>query len=210
MGWKLAAIVSRLEGRTLQSLVAEVYGAPHALQATTIPASEALNPRERDRFALGHDGFGWIFDWELASRSFREPLQVQRHASTFVLHSVTGLYGYSTHSDRKILRRRSGASDDGIHIDEGEPSDAELALVMAGAVDGQAAWNAWCSGAETFSDDDDILDTVSGEEVVFGLIDALTGIRIDGPTPQSEAFHAALVQQIVPPAGFLARILGWR
>lgn len=211
MGWKLAAIVSRLEGSTLQSFVDGIYGKPQTLKGSALTFLDVMYPRnERDRFALEHEGFGWVFDAPLASRALERPLPVAAATSVFLLHSVTGLYGFSTQANGSILRARSGCSDDGVIRDIGSPSNAEIALVTAGVEDGQAAWNAWSTAAETFNDGEDVLDTIGGEEVVFGLIDTLTGIRIDSPAPEATALHSAIVMTIAPEAGLFTRIFGKR
>jgi hypothetical protein len=86
MGWKLAVAIARLEGRTLQSYVDEVYGTPQTLKESDIPADDALyRTRAPRELALAYEGHGWIFDWKLVERSFDKPIAVQYPVSTFIL-----------------------------------------------------------------------------------------------------------------------------
>lgn len=213
MGWKLPIVMTHADGRTLQAFVDDAYGSRLRLEECTKSAIEALDPSLLEAFALTFEGFHWIFDWTLSERSIKKPAPVTYPVWVFFLHSVVNGYGFSRQADGAIVRSRLGnGSDDQIQIDQGEPSATERALVAHCAKPGHedAAWHAWHNTATSFSGkfDDETTHDLIGEDVVFGLMDELTGFRFDAESPLSDAFERARVFKIVRPGGFLARLFG--
>ena len=47
MGWKLAVVISKLDGRELGALVDEIYGAPQILTPSDISTDRALYPDDK-------------------------------------------------------------------------------------------------------------------------------------------------------------------
>lgn len=215
MGWKLPIVMTRAEERTLQAFVDDAYGAPKRLEGCPKNVSEVFNPGLFESFALTHGGFHWIFDWSLSERSISKPVAVSYPVWVFFLHSVVNGYGFSTQVGGTIVRSRLGnGSDDQIQIDQGEPSAVERALVARFANPGQedVAWSTWRNTETSFSGpiEEHTTHDLMGEDVVFGLMEELTGFRIDMDSPQTDAFEAAGVTQVVKPPGFFARLFGTR
>ena len=200
MGWKLAVVISKLERRTLGAFVDEVYGAPQTLMPSDVAVDRALYPPKLGhRYALAHDGFGWIVDWKLIDRTFKKPLPVKTPVWTFGLHSVVNWYGFSAQNNGAFLRSRSGEADNGIVVDIGTPSATERALVAACGKPGQEAlaWDTWCDAQKSF---DGVYEHTThdsiGEEVVFGLLNEVVGFGLDIDSPALDAFLTAGVMTI--------------
>jgi hypothetical protein len=215
MGWKLPIVMTRAEGRTLQSFVDDAYCASKTLHTSTKPVHDALNPGLFEAFALTHGGFHWIFDWRLSERSFKHPVPVKYPVWVFFLHSVVNGYGFSSQNNGMISRSRLGnGSDDQIVVDLGTPTQTERTLVARFASPGEeaAAWHAWCHTSTSFEGRIEEYTThdLIGEDVVFGLLEELTGFRMDTDSPEVNRFESALVMQIEKPPGLLARIFGKR
>lgn len=213
MGWKLPIVMTRADGLTLHSFVDDAYRSRMHLDESAKTAIEALNPSLMESFALTFEGFHWIFDWTLSEKSIQKPVPVTYPVWVFFLHSVVNGYGFSRQVNGAIARSRLGnGSDDQIQIDLGEPSAVERALVARFANLGQedTAWHTWCHTATSFAGkiEEDTTHDLIGEDVVFALMDELTGFRMDTESPQSDAFETARVVQIVRPGGFVARLFG--
>lgn len=213
MGWKIAAAVARAEGQTLQHFVDAVYGGPRLLRQSDKTADSGMYPGLTEGFAMTHGGFHWAFDWRLADGV--TPLPVKFPVWTFALHSVTNGYGFSVQTNGAFDRLRSGAGDDdSIGIDDGTPSPVERTLVTSFAAPGEEdeAWRVWTHTESSFTDrrGDFTTHDLMGEEVVFGLMKALTGFRIDEDGPATDAFLSAKVSEVVRPQGFFSRLLGKR
>jgi hypothetical protein len=204
MGWKLAVVVAPLEGRALEDFVDEIYGGPQTLAPSDVCADAALYPDDQaERFALAHEGMGWVFDWDLITRAFARPLPIKGRAFAFVLHSVVNWYGFAELKNGAYLRCRAGDSDNGIMIEEGEPSVEEAALVTAFAKPGEevtAAWATWIGARASF---DGVYENMThdgmGEDVVFGLMQHALGFRLDHDAPACDAFREARVMRIMTP-----------
>jgi hypothetical protein len=217
MGWKIAAAVARADDQTLQQFVDAVYGTPKFLKESSKTADEASYPGLTEGFAMTHAGFHWGFDWRLVGGMTRSyvPLPVRFPVWTFALHSVTNAYSFSVQTNGAFERFRAGAGDDDtIDADIGVPSGAERALVASFAVSGaeDEAWRVWTHTDTSFTDHrgDFTTHDLMGEEIVFGLMKALTGFRIDEDDPAVDAFLAASVMEVARPAGFFSRLFGKR
>lgn len=214
MGWKIATLVTPLD-RDLQAIADEIYGAPQRLEQTDLPASRAAYPKNtRDRYALAHDGFAWFFDWNGIERRFHNPLPIARTVWTFSLHSVTNGYGFSLQKKGAFVRSRMGSADSGIEVEVGEPFPTERALVTAEAKPGQEeqAWAAWRDADESFDGTEfgDLTHDTIAEEIVLGLMQEATTLRLDRDTPATTAFEVSRVMQLSPlkPKSLLDRLLG--
>ncbi len=217
MGWKIAAAVARAEGQTLQQFVDAVYGSPRLLRQSDKTADSASCPGLTEGFAMTHGGFHWGFDWRLVGGTTRTyaPLPVSFPVWTFGLHSVTNAYAFSVQTNGAFERSRAGAGDeDSIDADVGTPSPVERTLVASFAAPGEEdqAWRVWTHTDTSFTDrrGDFTTHDLMGEEVVFGLMKALTGFRVDEDGPAADAFLAAPVMEVARPAGFFSRLFGKR
>lgn len=185
MGWKLAIVLSKLDGRSLEAFVAEIYGKPQKLSPSGVGVDSAFYPRDtKDRYALSYAGCGWIFDWELVDRVFDAEDALKTSAATwsFVLHSGMNMYGFAKHEKGAFVRCRWGSHEDGIARDVGEPLPLERATVTASAKPGseEAAWAAWMDVTKSFAGTyDEYTHDVVGEDVVMRLIAEATGFRMD-------------------------------
>jgi hypothetical protein len=214
MGWKIAVAIARLDGRSLQTFVDEVYGGLQTLRASDIPARKALYRRHPPRqLALDFDGFGWIFDWKLVERSFTRPIDVQYAISTFILLSTVNYYGFSSQTNGAHDRVRVGDGDNGIRVDTGTPSEAERRLASDFAKPGHdaEAWSTWCDDSRSFNGQyEDMTHDAMGEDIVLGLVEALVGFHPADDTPIANAFCEARTMEIVQPPSLFARLFGKR
>ena len=214
MGWKIAAIVLPAAGRPLQACVDAAFGKPQQLRTCAKTAGNAIYPRLSERFALSFGGFNWIFNWGLVERAFKTPLPFDGTVWTFALHSVTNGYGFALQEGGKIVRARSGAGDnDTIDVEVGEPLHEERSLVATFAAEGQEdeSWTAWCNTGVTFDGKyENMTHDGMGEEVVFGLMKAFTGFRIDEESVTVDAFCATPALEVVRAGGILSNLFGRR
>lgn len=73
------------------------------------------------------------------------------------------------------------------------------------------AWSTWCDGARSFNGKyEDMTHDAMGEDVVFGLFEALVGFHPADDTPIATAFCEARTMEIVQPPGIVARLFGKR
>lgn len=214
MGWKLATVVTRAEGITLQAFVDAAYGPGRTLRASDKVADKAMNPELLRRYAMTFGGFHWIFDWGLVDRVADKPVPIAAKVWAFGLHSVVNGYSFSVQENGKIIRARNGdGSDARISLDIGVPSATERALVakFADAAQQDEAWHVWTHADATF---DGVYEGMThdhmGEDVVFGLLAEATGVDIMFGEGTFEAFAATPVMEIVRPPGLLARLFGGR
>jgi hypothetical protein len=211
MGWKLAVVIARLEGRALGPFVDEIYDAPQTLAPCDVSTSQALYPDKlSERYALAHDGFGWVFDWKLTERALTAPVPINRPVWSFILHSVVNAYGFAAQADAKFVRCRTGDSDGGVTVDVGTPSPAERTLVAACGKPGQEAlaWSTWTDASKSFDGVyEDTTHDGMGEEIVFGLMNDLLGFRLDRDSPAADEFVNARVMRIERPKG--KSLFGW-
>lgn len=212
MGWKLAIVVVALADRDLQAAVDHIYGTPQHLEPSDVAVRDAIHPDGDARYAIAHEGFAYIFDWALVTRALDKPIPVKTRLWTFALHSVVNLYGFSTQDAGVYERCRAGSSDDGILADFGAASPLERTLVSAQAHPNEEpdAWQAWCDDHSTFGDDEPMKHDTLGEEVVLGLFEDLTGLRLDLHAPATIAFMESRVTTLSAdkPKSLLGRIFG--
>lgn len=192
MGWKLAVVTSKLDGRPLETFVAEIYGKPQALSPSGVAVDSALYPEDwTNRYALAFNGFGWVFDWHLVETSFETPLPVRAPTWTFGLHSVVNFYGFALHQNGAFVRSRWGSGEKGELFQQGEPFAAERRIVASCAKPGHEAeaWAAWCDAEKTFvSEYDEASHDQIGEDVVMQMIGEAVGFRIDVESALSDKF----------------------
>jgi hypothetical protein len=202
MGWKLAAVVARLEARNFQTFVNDVYGAPQQLEASNDIVETAIpSSLDKQRFALEHRGVGWVFDGDPVDRSFKAPLSAGFLLWTFYLDSFDNWYGFTVQENGARVRSRYGGHADGIVVDVGTTSELERQLVKACAKPGseERALEAWADASKTFpGPDSEHTHDVIGESVVFGLIQGITGFRIDMDSPEASSFLNARVLKVLP------------
>ncbi|GJL95764.1 MAG: hypothetical protein DHS20C05_21690 [Hyphococcus sp.] len=211
MGWKLAIAVMSLNGRSLKGAVSDFYGKKCVLSPSDQTVETVLYPSNQNlKFACEEGGNAWVFDWPSVEKALEKRYSSTDDVSFFILHSVVNLYGFSHYRNGLEIRRRVGSSDEGIIFDTGEISENELTALkqVTGDAPIEKTLSSWNNPNELYeSDEEEFSHDSLGEEVVFKLIQAQTGINLSRVSERTERFLEMPVTK-VKNAGLLDHILG--
>ena len=200
MGWKLACIIVPSQGDDLAAGLKRFYGGKRKLVDAGKSVEEVFTDVSSGKVhAIRHDGFDWRFDQATTERAPTQKSPMAKEATFLLLHSVVNLYGFGIAADGKWLRQRSGASDDGIIVDNGPILSAELRelqRVFPHSNEKQVQLF-WSSGTETLmSGADEYTHDAVGENVVFAVMKNMVGFRLDEASSQAELFEAQPVYEV--------------
>ena len=200
MGWKIAAAITALNGRSLEAAVSDVYGRKKKLVDCDETVDTVLFPDDDNlAYALSFEGFSWVFDWPFVLNSVGDGYSGKHDLLFFMLMSITDLYGFAEYREGKEVRRRAGSADDGLYCDLGAQYSIESDVLKEHSFSDQfeQAQAAWRDPTQIFMSEDGEMNHASiGEEVVFALMKEKLGFRLDMSSPLSDPFIDLKVQRI--------------
>lgn len=200
MGWKLAIVVMPLNGRSPEAAISDFYGEVVSVEQTVLSVEEVLYPDDdKIAYACANNDQLWVFNWRLVMDVLENGYAGKEDAGFFLLQSTTNLYGFAVYKNCVEIRRRAGSSDDGFYADNGDLLEAEQKGIEeireeVSLNDALAAWKDPEITAE--SADDELTHDVMGENIVFSLMMAETGIRFDITSDEGDAFFEKPVLKV--------------
>ncbi|MEO1136567.1 MAG: hypothetical protein AAFW68_08165 [Pseudomonadota bacterium] len=197
MGWKLAIAIIPLKNRSVEDAVAGFYGAPKSLQDSDLAVDQILYPENgRINYVSFSRDHVWLFDWRFVMDALQNGYKGNEDATFLLLQSTTNLYGFAKYENGAELRRRAGSADDGFYADNGELLEVERKAVtgLCGDINVDTALKAWSDPEEIAeSYNDELTHDVMGEDVVFSLMETVTGFRFDKVSDECDAFFKKTV-----------------